>query len=244
MRVILAPVFAVAHKSLLKKRADPFDCYDEETKGADYKGLHKQTKSGRVCIAWPEDSASFTFCRNPAGAEDQPFCYFAEGETEACAVPKCDPKAEDPEGWVAPVGSVTYKKPCPAPAEKKPVYKAWHEGKACRATEEIAEGQEVTTGTTDSGVGMTAKVADKRKRGAIWLAKLTHVDDADACMDECHSTPGAKYMTFWAGEKGCPSSQYGETKDGSAGNCGCFYECVEMKDDLTTGDPTTYRRLY
>mmetsp|Transcript_44375 Transcript_44375/g.117269 ORF Transcript_44375/g.117269 Transcript_44375/m.117269 type:complete len:240 (+) Transcript_44375:66-785(+) len=232
----------VASATLLR-RADPFDCYNEETKGEDYKGLHKQTKSGRMCIKWPSNPDLFTFCRNPAQEKGKPFCYYADGETEECAVPKCGASAEAPEKWVAPEGAVTYKKPCEPSKEKKPVYKLWHEGKACRPTAEISEGQEVKQ--SSKGVSMSAKVTDKTKRGKIWMAHLGQSDDADGCMAVCQSTPGSKYMTFWEAATGAPASLYGGDEEGnSKGNCGCFYECVELDPKLTTGKPSSYRRLY
>uniref|UniRef100_A0A7S3UNH5 Kringle domain-containing protein n=1 Tax=Oxyrrhis marina TaxID=2969 RepID=A0A7S3UNH5_OXYMA len=86
------------------------DCFVD--KGVDYTGLHKQTKSGRPCIKWPSAPDDFTYCRNRDEEMNQPYCFFAEGEKEACAVPKCAAGAEALHGWVADPGTVTHEEPC------------------------------------------------------------------------------------------------------------------------------------
>mmetsp|Transcript_128042 Transcript_128042/g.292572 ORF Transcript_128042/g.292572 Transcript_128042/m.292572 type:complete len:241 (+) Transcript_128042:119-841(+) len=216
--------------------ADEFDCY--VGKGADYTGLHKQTKSGRPCIKWPGAPDDFTYCRNRDEEMNQPYCFFADGEKEACAVPKCAAGAEALHGWEADSNTVTHTEPCtPKPKPSSP-FEEWDsgDGKMCSKTRTIADRSNVTQ-TNVKGVGMKLNYDISGKKGPVWMAKLVTADDKDACSDECKTAPGAKFMTFWS--SGAPES-YGE----EGANCGCFYECIFMDDDLTTGGPTTYRRKY
>ena len=79
-------------------------CYNED--GRDYRGVASRTNSKQECLSWnrqlsikssdhPELIGGHNFCRNPGGAEIQPWC-FVEGldgsqrpRREFCSLPKC-----------------------------------------------------------------------------------------------------------------------------------------------------------
>ncbi|XP_059479523.1 inactive tyrosine-protein kinase transmembrane receptor ROR1-like isoform X2 [Neocloeon triangulifer] len=70
-------------------------------RGQDYRGVESSSASGRPCMAWsmqqsglkpaefPELSGGHSFCRNPGGQEQQPWCFVGPSHRELCAIPKC-----------------------------------------------------------------------------------------------------------------------------------------------------------
>merc|ERR1712048_1112106 len=66
-------------------------------------------------------------------------------------------------------------------------------------------------------------------RGETWWLitneNLTVADPA-ACRQECVQLPGSEFFTFWAAT--------------TAGNCGCYRECILLDESLTVHDPTVY----
>ena len=94
-------------------------CYNEETKGNDYRGTKTTTEDGKTCDTWyngkyNEDGNwdnKFTKedgienedrpdCRNPdPDNHDEPWCYVEDSATRAnCGVPKCgETKSDDIE---------------------------------------------------------------------------------------------------------------------------------------------------
>lgn len=81
-------------------------CYNED--GKDYRGTASRTYSKQECLPWnrqfaiktfdhPELIGGHNFCRNPSGAEAQPWCFVPgpgpdganRPSREFCAIPKC-----------------------------------------------------------------------------------------------------------------------------------------------------------
>lgn len=96
--LILVPVSIIT--ALLLEQS----CYNED--GRDYRGLASRTVSKQECLPWnrqtvlkttdhPELIGGHNYCRNPGGAELQPWCFVAgvaDGQRprrEFCSLPKC-----------------------------------------------------------------------------------------------------------------------------------------------------------
>lgn len=75
-------------------------CYNED--GRDYRGVASRTVSKLDCQPWnrqtavkasdhPELIGGHNYCRNPGGAELQPWCFVdaQRARREFCAIPKC-----------------------------------------------------------------------------------------------------------------------------------------------------------
>mmetsp|Transcript_42050 Transcript_42050/g.121498 ORF Transcript_42050/g.121498 Transcript_42050/m.121498 type:complete len:141 (-) Transcript_42050:79-501(-) len=102
-----------------------FDCYVGN--GADYRGLHEQTKSGRACKNWlkqdkyppGEGIGSHSFCRNPEGSKEAPWCYTVDPavEFELCDVPECEPSGPPRKPWKAPEGAKSEEAEAEGPCE-------------------------------------------------------------------------------------------------------------------------------
>ena len=99
----MLPVDPLLPASLLPGLSGNGSCQNLETKGMDYKGNVRVTKSGRTCQQWSSNSphksrhtyeGDHNFCRNPKKEIwfDRVWCYTTDPKRrwEACDVPLCD----------------------------------------------------------------------------------------------------------------------------------------------------------
>mmetsp|Transcript_35012 Transcript_35012/g.99593 ORF Transcript_35012/g.99593 Transcript_35012/m.99593 type:complete len:140 (+) Transcript_35012:84-503(+) len=102
-----------------------FDCFVGN--GADYRGLHETTVSGRTCKNWLKQEkyapgngiGSHSFCRNPEGSKEKPWCFTVDPavEFELCDVPECEPEGPPRKPWKAPEGAKSDEAAAKGPCE-------------------------------------------------------------------------------------------------------------------------------
>lgn len=73
------------------------DCYWGN--GEAYRGVQDFTANGTRCLKWSHqfqvqlsnhpELTGHSYCRNPEGIEEAPFCFVEQTRRELCDVPKC-----------------------------------------------------------------------------------------------------------------------------------------------------------
>jgi len=226
----LALLLGLSQALLRKERSaaslDPYDCYEEDTKGENYPGLADMTKSGRSCQVWLSDEPhkhSYTpadkgignhnFCRNPGASKAEPWCYTQDTgkEWEYCKVPKCVPAAETPEAWTAPEGLKSEGAEDCVWVDTRVKYEDFAV---------MINGTEYDQGACRSEMGST-----------YWLIgdRFT-ADDEDDCINQCLQMPGSNFATHW-------STPFNGT------DCGCYRNCIPTEDpnDGAIGLPKVFK---
>jgi len=98
-----------------------------------------------------------------------------------------------------------------------------------------SEGEEPCTHKPTGESGYVAwkdgRACEDHKGKTWWLVTNEKFKEADevACGKKCQTLPGSEYFTFFGSD------------DDDGKNCGCYRECILVKEDLTINAPNSFR---